>query len=61
LITNTPHALEVFTTPIMTFEETPYQRKIFIVLRGFQILNQIKHVEETITQPIAKDQENLEL
>lgn len=62
-ITNTLHASDVFTTPITTFEETPYKRKIFIMLKGLQILSQVEHgeetnvepIKETVTQPIAKD------
>ncbi len=46
LITNTPHGLEVFTTPIVTFEKTPNRQKIFVAPTCFQILSQIELVEE---------------
>jgi hypothetical protein len=39
------HALEVFTTPIATFEDTPYQQKI-VVPTSLLIMNQVEHVEE---------------
>ncbi len=42
LISSTLHALEVFTKPIATFEDTPYQQKIVVPT----ILNQVEHVEE---------------
>ncbi len=45
LISSTPHASEVFTTSIMTFEDTPNGQKI-IVPTSFQILSQAKFVEE---------------
>jgi hypothetical protein len=69
LIINTPHALEIFTTPIATFEETLDQQFFFIMPTCFQILSQVKLVEETsaklveevVTQLVVEDQENLEL
>jgi hypothetical protein len=69
LIINTPHASEVFTTPIATFEETLDQQIVFVVPTGFEFLSQVKLVEEThvklvekaVTRPVAEDQENLEL
>ncbi len=56
------HALEVFTTPITTFEETPNQQKI-VVLIGLQIVNKVEPLEKAsvepiegvINQPIAED------
>jgi hypothetical protein len=39
LITNTPHALEVFMTPIVTFEETLDRQKIFAMPTSFHIMN----------------------
>ncbi len=67
MITNTPHALEVFTTQITTFEETLNRQKIFTVPTCFQIMNQVEPMEEpnvelvkeTITQLVVEDQENL--
>jgi len=45
------HALEVFTTPITTFEETPNQQKI-VVLIGLQIVNKVEPLEKASVEPI---------
>ncbi len=45
LISSIPHALEVFTTPTTTFEETLDQQKT-PMLTSFQILSQVKPMEE---------------
>jgi hypothetical protein len=47
LIISTPHASEVFTTPIATFQETLDQQIVFVVPTSFAILSQVKLVEET--------------
>ncbi len=60
--------MEVFTTPIATFEETHDWQKTTTLI-GLQILSQIKPMEEVgaklvegaINQPVAKDQANLGL
>jgi hypothetical protein len=69
MITNTPYALEVFMTPITTFEETLDRHKVIVAPTCLQILIQVEHVKEinvehvegAINQPIAEDQENLDL
>jgi len=45
LISSTSYALEVFTTPITTFEDTPNRQKT-IVLIGLQIMNWAEPMEE---------------
>jgi len=69
LITNTLQVSKVFMTPIMIFEKTPNQEKVIIVPTCFQILSQVKLVEETsaelvkgaVNQPIVEDQKNLDI
>ncbi len=61
MISNTLHASEVYTTPIVTFEDTPDRQKIIAPI-GFQILSQaelveatgVEHVQEVINQPIIE-------
>ncbi len=67
LISSTPHASKVFTTPIATFENT-FDRHKIAMPTSFQILNQAKPLEESvepiegaINQLVAKDQANLGL
>ncbi len=68
MISNTPHALKVFTTPITTFEEI-HDRQKTKALIGLQILGQIEPMEEVsvklvigaINHPIVEDQANLGL
>ncbi len=45
------HASKVFTTPITTFEETPNQQKI-VVLIGLQIVNKVEPLEKASVEPI---------
>jgi len=53
----------------MIFEKTPNQEKVIIVPTCFQILSQVKLVEETsaelvkgaVNQPIVEDQKNLDI
>jgi len=60
--------LKVFTTPIMTFEDTLDRQKT-AVPTGFQILSQVElveatsveHVEEVISQLVTQGQSNLGL
>jgi hypothetical protein len=68
LISNTPHALEVFTTPIATFENTPnWQKPTTPTI--LQILSEVEFVEvacvesvkEVISQMIIEGQSNLKL
>jgi hypothetical protein len=51
LISNTSHASEVYTTPIVTFENTPDQQKIIAPI-GLQILSQVELVEAIGVEPI---------
>jgi hypothetical protein len=44
LISNTPHASEVYTTPIATFENTPNQQNT-TTPTSLQILSQVELVE----------------
>jgi len=68
LISSTSHASKVFTTPIITFEDTHDHHKI-VVPTGFQNLSQMELAEITgvelvkkiISQLIAKGQFNLGL
>jgi hypothetical protein len=68
LISSTPHALKVFTTPITSFEDTPNQQNITMPI-GFQILSQVELMEvasvepfkDVINQPIIESQFNLGL
>ncbi len=61
MISNTLHALEVFTTPITTFEVMPDRQKT-IVPTNLQILSQVElvevisveHVEEITSQPVIE-------
>jgi hypothetical protein len=50
LISNTPHALEVFIMPITSFEKTPNQHKIATKI-GIQVLSQVELVEEANAIP----------
>jgi hypothetical protein len=45
LISNTPHAFDVFTMLVMTFEETFDQQRITTKI-GIQILSQVEPMEE---------------
>jgi hypothetical protein len=55
-----------YSQPIATFEKTPYRQKT-TVLKGLQILSQVKlveeanvkHVERAINQLVVEDQTNL--
>jgi hypothetical protein len=68
LISSTMHVLEVFTTPVMTFEDTPDHQKSTSPI-NLQILNQmelveitgVEPVEEVISKPIVEGQCNLGL
>ncbi len=61
MISNTPHVLKVFTTPIMTFEDTPNKEKTTTLI-GLQILSQaefvvatsVEYVKEVIGQLVMK-------
>ncbi len=61
MISNTPHASKVYTTLIMTFENTLDQQKI-VAPTSLQILSQVElvevagaeHVKEVINQPVRK-------
>jgi hypothetical protein len=53
LISSTLHALNVFTTPITTFENTPDQYKTSALI-GLKILSQNKPVEEASAKPIKE-------
>jgi hypothetical protein len=53
LISSTPHASKVFTTPITTFEDTPNRQKT-PTPTSLQILSQVKLVEEACDELIEE-------
>jgi hypothetical protein len=66
LISSTPHALEIFTMPIITFLKKPNQHRI-VVKTNIQILNQDEPMELTnviiiegaTNQLVVEDEVNL--
>jgi len=68
LISSTLHVLKVFTTPIMSFQNTLECQKTTMLI-GLQTLSQVElvevvgveFVEEVVNQPIIEDQSNLGL
>ncbi len=68
LISNTSHALKVFSRPIMTFEDaldhhkttTPTDRQIFSKTKLVEVTN-VQLIEEVISQLVVEGQSNLGL
>ncbi len=53
MILSTSHVSKVFTTSIVIFEDTPDRQKT-VMPTGFQILNQIKPLEEANVEPVEE-------